>query len=103
MGSVFDDGTVVDSTPRIIGVVTAYLANRATLPDLAYAQDVSHFHTSTLESLYEAQKKKQLEQEQAQSVSPSPDQTAEQAPSLPPELIPPRSSSCGHRSTRSHG
>lgn len=94
-GPVFDDGTILTDTPRIIGVVTAYLANRATgatLPGLAYAQDVSHFHetTSTLKSLYEAQKQKQKEQERAQSQPPLEplDQVSEQPTPLSPESIP---------------
>jgi S1-C subfamily serine protease len=53
----------------VIGLITAYIANRATgetLPGLAVAQDVSHIHNviSKLKSLDEAaQKKRQLEEE----------------------------------------
>ncbi len=74
-GPVFDMGSVDDS-PRIIGTIAAYIANRATgevLPGLAYAQDVSHFHdiAGKFKSLPEAdEQKQQLKQEES---SPSPD------------------------------
>jgi hypothetical protein len=82
-GPVFDVGK--DNNPRIIGTVAAYIANRATgdtLPGLAYAQDVSHFHdiVAQIKSVDEAYKKKQsLEQEIPSSPAPDPDQP-------PPEL-----------------
>jgi len=55
----------------IIGLITAYIANRATgetLPGLAVAQDVSHIHDviSNLKSLDEAQRKRQQLQEEIQ-------------------------------------
>lgn len=69
--------------PEIIGAITAYIANRATgdtLPGLAYARDVSHFHDIAirLKSLEEAsQQKKNLEQE----IVPSSEQGPEAKPS----------------------
>lgn len=41
-----------DNEPRIIGIISAYQANRATgeaLPGLAISQDVSHFHSVALQ------------------------------------------------------
>jgi hypothetical protein len=63
-GPVFDDGDD-GKGPRIIGVVTAYIANRATggtLPGLAYAQDLSHFHeiATSFKNIAEANQQKQL-------------------------------------------
>lgn len=58
---------------RIVGIVSAYRANRATgetLPGLLYAQDVSHFHDvlARIRSLDDAnKKKKELEQQQQDS------------------------------------
>jgi len=48
---------------RIVGIITAYRANRATgdvLPGLSYAQDVAHFHSviESVRSLDEAKKDK---------------------------------------------
>jgi hypothetical protein len=69
-GPVFDSGDD-DVSPRIIGTIAAYIANRVTgetLPGLAYAQDVSHFHETAaqLKSVHEAMvKKQQLEQDLA--------------------------------------
>lgn len=67
---------------QIVGSISAYLSNRATgdtLPGLAMARDVSHFHeiASMLKDLDEA-KKKQKEQEstgpEVQSSVPAPEQ-----------------------------
>jgi Trypsin-like peptidase domain len=74
-GPVFDDGED-GRNPRIIGTIAAYIANRVTgdtLPGLAYAQDVSHFHdiTSKIKSLDEANRQKeQLEQKIPPASSP---------------------------------
>jgi hypothetical protein len=74
-GPVFD---ISKSELRIIGTVAAYIANRATgetLPGLAVAQDVSHFHDIALhiKSIDEANKKKQtIEQEIPPPPSPMP-------------------------------
>jgi len=103
-GPVFDEGVVAGQPgihPKIIGIITAYIANRdtgSTLPGLAYAQDVSHFHntTSTLKSLHEAAKKKrQLEQELSQAPSSIPEQ-----PQLPQSEQPPRPIPEGSHSKR---
>lgn len=64
-GPVFDMKLSGENmSPRIIGVITAYIANRATgetLPGLAVAQDVSHVHDviSKLKSFEEAAAKQQ--------------------------------------------
>jgi hypothetical protein len=62
----------------IVGIVSAYRANRATgdsLPGLLYAQDVSHFHgvINQIRSLDDANKKKQ-EIEQQRKRYPGPKQ-----------------------------
>lgn len=70
-GPVFDTRVDEDNkrNPRIIGLITAYIANRATgetLPGLSVAQNVSHIHDviSKLKSLEEAAaKQKELETE----------------------------------------
>jgi hypothetical protein len=87
-GPVFD-GRDSDK-PRIIGAVAAYIANRATgdtLPGLAYAQDVSHFHNivSAVKSLDEAARQKEaLEQEIPTASSP----VSPNAPSEPRQTTP---------------
>lgn len=65
---------------RIVGIVSAYRANRATgetLPGLLYAQDVSHFHgvLHQIRSIDDANKKK-LEIEQQQQIEKNPAQQA---------------------------
>ncbi|MBI3621488.1 MAG: trypsin-like peptidase domain-containing protein [Nitrospirae bacterium] len=66
-------GPVVHSTDadgvQIIGTLSAYISNRATgdtLPGLSIARDVSHFHDTIgrLNSLEEAQRKKEEQKEQ---------------------------------------
>ena len=56
---------------QIVGIVSAYQANRATgesLPGLLIAQDVSHFHN--LESRIQSMKKAELEATQREPVKP---------------------------------
>lgn len=56
---------------QIVGIVSAYQANRATgesLPGLLIAQDVSHFHNA--ESLIQSIKKLELEATQREPVKP---------------------------------
>jgi hypothetical protein len=67
---------------RIVGIVSAYRANRASgdsLPGLLYAQDVSHFHgvLHQIRSIDDANKKK-LEIEQQQQIEKNPAQQAGQ-------------------------
>jgi hypothetical protein len=91
-GPIFDAGED-DNSPRVIGAVAAYIANRVTgdtLPGLAYAQDVSHFHdiASRLKSLDEAsQQKQQVEQElpaaSAAPTGPPPAEPDERQAELP--------------------
>jgi trypsin-like peptidase len=62
----------------IVGLITAYIANRATgetLPGLAVAQDVSHVQDviSNLKSLDEAAEKKQQLEEEIQQSKPEPE------------------------------
>lgn len=63
---------------QIVGIVSAYIANRATgdtLPGLLYAQDVSHFRgvIDQIRSLDDANKKKQeIEQQQRRRRYPEP-------------------------------
>lgn len=62
---------------KIVGIVSAYKANRATgdtLPGLLYAQDVSHFHDviRQIRSFDDASKKKrEIEQQQQSEASPA--------------------------------
>jgi len=75
---------------RIVGLITAYIANRATgetLPGLSVAQGVSHIHNviSNLKSIDEAaEKKKQLEEE-IQQKPPAPVDPQLQLPDIPAE------------------
>jgi hypothetical protein len=71
-------GPVLYSTPvdgaQIVGVITAYMANRATgeaLLGLSFAQDVSHFHgvATHVKSIDEANRKKAEQQAQQQAHS----------------------------------
>lgn len=64
-----------ESTPEIVGTISAYLANRSggnTLPGLLRAQDISAFQETlkTIKSLDEARKK---EKEDAKSDKPAPE------------------------------
>ena len=73
---------------EIVGIVSAYKANRATgssLPGLLIAQDVSHFHgvIQHIKSIDEARKKKQeLKEEKDEKINVQPPQSD---PSVIPE------------------
>jgi len=87
-------GPVVYSTEtegvQIVGTISAYVSNTATgdvLPGLSIARDVSHFHDtiSTMRSLDDARRQKELQaqEKQAQDQAPAP-QLAEPPPVNPP-------------------
>jgi Trypsin-like peptidase domain len=89
-GPVFDESK--DSIPQIIGVVSAYMANRRaseTLPGLLQAQDLTSFHQDLkkIRSLDEAKEKEQETQKQVDeksNVQSSPSTT----PVPPPPSVP---------------
>jgi Trypsin-like peptidase domain len=78
------------SGPQIVGIVSAYRANRATgetLPGLLFAQDVSHFHgvVDRIRSIEEAKTKKEEEEARKKKEEAEKAQTA---PQPDPNLIP---------------
>lgn len=73
-GPVFS--TLADSTPQIIGVISAYVANIRggdTLPGLLKARDLTtvHNHIKTIKSFDEAKQKEDQFQKQSSDVSPA--------------------------------
>lgn len=77
---------------QIVGTVSAYVSNRATgdtLPGLAIARDVSHFHDtiSMIKNLDEAREKKQ--EQQASAASSVPENPIPGQPELNPDCPPP--------------
>jgi len=88
-GPVFDADD--KNKPRIIGSISAYIANRArgdSLPGLAVARDVSHFHdiAKHIKSIDEANRKKQ---ELEKQIPPPDSPELEEAPEgigVPPEV-----------------
>ena len=81
-----EDLGIDDEEPRIIGFVTAYMANRTsreTLPGLAVAQDVGHIQDvlSKLNSVEEAAEKKEQLEEELQK--PKPESEPQSTPNNP--------------------
>ena len=80
-GPVFSE--LKDATPELIGVVSAYMANRRSgesLPGLLQAQDLTafHEHIEKLKSLDEAKEKEQEEQKQIEQKEQPPQSAAEE-------------------------